>query len=182
MSEGELLQIEKARTLNLEENRFILKSYGTKRLHCLLPPVLSVHFLPVVMKSVTDKLSRFGEAVGVAFQIKDDLFDYGNEKTGKPSGNDLKEKKLTLPLIYTLNTVSKSKRRELIYIIKNQNRDPEKIRYVIAEVVRAGGIRYATEKMYQYRDEALAILHEFEDNDVRQALEELVRFTTDRNY
>jgi octaprenyl-diphosphate synthase len=120
--------------------------------------------------------------VGVAFQIKDDLFDYGNENTGKPTGNDLKEKKLTLPLIYTLNHVNKSLRRELIYIIKNHNQDTEKIRYVIAQVVQAGGIRYATEKMYEYRDAALNILHEFENNEVRQALEELVRFTTDRHY
>jgi octaprenyl-diphosphate synthase len=120
--------------------------------------------------------------VGVAFQIKDDLFDYGDEKTGKPSGNDLKEKKLTLPLIYTLNKVNKSLRRELIYIIKNQNQDTEKVKYVISQVVSAGGIRYATEKMNQYRDEALAILYEFEDNEVRRALEELVRFTTDRKF
>ena len=119
------------------------------------------------MRTVTEKLNRFGEAVGVAFQIKDDLFDYGDEKTGKPTGNDLKEKKLTLPLIYTLNTVNKSLRRELIYIIKNQNRNPEKIKYVIGHVVEAGGIRYANEKMNQYRDEALRILYEFEDNDVR---------------
>jgi octaprenyl-diphosphate synthase len=123
-------------------------------------------------ESITEKLGRFGEAVGVAFQIKDDLFDYGDEKTGKPSGNDLKEKKLTLPLIYTLNKVNKSLRRELIYIIKNQNQDAEKVKYVISQVVSAGGIRYATEKMNQYRDEALAILYEFEDNEVRRALEE----------
>ncbi len=133
-------------------------------------------------EAVTEKLRGFGEAVGIAFQIKDDLFDYGDEKTGKPSGNDLKEKKLTLPLIYTLNTVNKSLRRELIYIIKNQNREPEKIRYVISQVVSAGGIKYANEKMNQYRDEALRILYEFENNEVRAALEELVRFTTDRKY
>ena len=131
---------------------------------------------------MTEKLNRFGEAVGVAFQIKDDLFDYGNENTGKPTGNDLKEKKLTLPLIYTLNTVNKPLRRELIYIIKNQNRNTEKIKYVIGHVVKAGGIRYATEKMNEYRDEALRILYEFDDSEVRKALEELVRFTTDRRY
>jgi octaprenyl-diphosphate synthase len=110
------------------------------------------------------------------------LFDYGDEKTGKPSGNDLKEKKLTLPLIYTLNTVNKTLRRELIYIIKNQNRVPEKIKYVIGQVIAAGGIRYANEKMNHHRDEALHILYEFEKSEVRAALEELVRFTTDRKY
>ena len=181
MSEGELLQLEKARTLNLEESIYF-EIIRSKTASLLASSCAAGAFSTCGDEAITDKLSRFGEAVGVAFQIKDDLFDYGDEKTGKPSGNDLKEKKLTLPMIYTLNTVNKSMRRELIYIIKNQNRDPEKIRYVIAQVVQAGGIRYATEKMYQYRDAALAILHEFEDNDVRQAMEELVRFTTDRTY
>ncbi len=181
MSEGELLQIEKSRTLNIEENTYF-EIIRNKTASLLAACCAVGAFSTSGDELVTDKLCRFGEAVGVAFQIKDDLFDYGDEKTGKPSGNDLKEKKLTLPLIYTLNTVNKSKRRELIYIIKNQNKDPEKIKYVIAQVVEAGGIRYATEKMYEYRDAALAILHEFENNEVRQALEELVRFTTDRTF
>ena len=181
MSEGELLQIEKARTLNLEEEVYF-EIIRNKTASLLASSCAAGAFSTSGDEAITEKLSRFGEAVGVAFQIKDDLFDYGDEKTGKPSGNDLKEKKLTLPLIYTLNTVNKSLRRELIYIIKNQNRDPEKIRYVIAQVVSAGGIRYATEKMYHYRDTALEILHEFENNEVRNALEELVRFTTDRKY
>jgi octaprenyl-diphosphate synthase len=181
MSEGELLQIEKARTLNLEEQVYF-EIIRNKTASLLASSCAAGAFSSSVDEAVTEKLNRFGEAVGVAFQIKDDLFDYGNENTGKPTGNDLKEKKLTLPLIYTLNTVSKSLRRELIYIIKNQNRNPEKIKYVISHVVKAGGIRYATEKMYEYRDEALRILYEFEDGDVRRALEELVRFTTDRRY
>lgn len=181
MSEGELLQIEKARTLNLEESVYF-EIIRNKTASLLASSCAAGAFSTCGDESMTEKLSRFGEAVGIAFQIKDDLFDYGNEKTGKPSGNDLKEKKLTLPLIYTLNTVNKSLRRELIYIIKNQNRNPEKIRYVISQVVSAGGIRYANEKMYHYRDEAMKILYEFEDGDVRRALEELVRFTTDRKY
>jgi octaprenyl-diphosphate synthase len=181
MSEGELLQIEKARTLNLEEQVYF-EIIRNKTASLLASSCAAGAFSSSGDESVTEKLNCFGEAVGVAFQIKDDLFDYGNENTGKPTGNDLNEKKLTLPLIYTLNTVSKSLRRELIYIIKNQNRDTEKIKYVIGHVVKAGGIRYATEKMYEYRDEALRILYEFEDGDVRRALEELVRFTTDRRY
>ena len=127
-------------------------------------------------------MKLFGEKVGIAFQIKDDLFDYGKEDIGKPTGNDIKEKKLTLPLIYTLNNISSSKKRELIYIIKNENKNLEKVRYVIDTVVETGGINYAAEKMNSYRDEALSILHEFEDNEVRKALEELVRYTTDRKY
>jgi len=181
MSEGELLQIEKARSLNLEEAVYF-EIIRNKTASLLASSCAAGAFSTSSDEAITEKLSRFGESVGVAFQIKDDLFDYGDENTGKPSGNDLKEKKLTLPLIYTLNTVSRSLRRELIYIIKNQNRDPEKIRYVISQVVVAGGMKYATEKMNQFRDEALSILYEFEENDVRVALEELVRFTTDRKY
>jgi octaprenyl-diphosphate synthase len=181
MSEGELLQIEKARTLNLVEEVYF-EIIRNKTASLLASSCAAGAFSSSGDEVVTEKLNRFGEAVGVAFQIKDDLFDYGNENTGKPTGNDLKEKKLTLPLIYTLNTVNKTLRRELIYIIKNQNRNAEKIKYVIGQVVKAGGIRYATEKMNEYRDEALRILYEFEDSDVRKALEELVRFTTDRRY
>jgi octaprenyl-diphosphate synthase len=181
MSEGELLQIEKARTLNLEEQVYF-EIIRNKTASLLASSCAAGAFSTSGDEAVTEKLNRFGEAVGVAFQIKDDLFDYGNENTGKPTGNDLKEKKLTLPLIYTLNTVNKTLRKELIYIIKNQNRNAEKIKYVIGQVVKAGGIRYATEKMNAYRDEALRILYEFEDSEVRRALEELVRFTTDRRY
>jgi len=181
MSEGELLQIEKARTLNLEEAVYF-EIIRNKTASLLASSCAAGASSTSGDEAVTEKLNRFGEAVGIAFQIKDDLFDYGDEKTGKPSGNDLKEKKLTLPLIYTLNTVSKPLRRELIYIIKNQNRVPEKIKYVIGQVVAAGGIRYANEKMNHYRDEALRILYDFEKNEVRDALEELVRFTTDRKY
>jgi octaprenyl-diphosphate synthase len=181
MSEGELLQIEKARSLNLDEAVYF-EIIRNKTASLLASSCAAGAYSTSGNEELTEKLSRFGEAVGIAFQIKDDLFDYGNEQTGKPSGNDLKEKKLTLPLIYTLNTVDRSLRRELIYIIKNQNRVPEKIKYVVGKVVEAGGIRYATEKMNQYRDEALRILYEFEDSEVRKGLEELVRFTTDRTY
>jgi octaprenyl-diphosphate synthase len=127
-------------------------------------------------------MKLFGEKTGIAFQIKDDLFDYGNEDVGKPTGNDLKEKKLTLPLIYTLNNIDKSERRKIIYIVKNQNKDPEKINYVLQKVIDSGGINYAAEKMIQYRDEALAVLFEYPESDVRKGLEELVRYTTDRKY
>ncbi|MEO6963992.1 MAG: polyprenyl synthetase family protein [Puia sp.] len=181
MSEGELMQMEKARSLNLDEAIYF-DIIRNKTASLLASSCAAGAFSTSGDEQLTEKLSRFGEAVGIAFQIKDDLFDYGNEQTGKPSGNDLKEKKLTLPLIYTLNNVEKPLRRELIYIIKNQNRNPEKIKYVLERVIQAGGIRYATEKMNQYRDEALSILYGFEDSEVRKGLEELVRFTTDRKY
>src|SRR6202030_2612815 len=102
---------------------------------------------------VTQKMKVFGEKTGIAFQIKDDLFDYGNEEIGKPTGNDLKEKKLTLPLIYMLNNIDASEKRKIIYIIKNQNKDPVKIKYVLQKVVETGGIKYAAKKMVEYRDE-----------------------------
>jgi len=181
MSEGELLQIEKSRTLNLDEAVYF-EIIRNKTASLLASSCAAGAFSSSADPVLTERMSRFGEAVGVAFQIKDDLFDYGGHDAGKPTGNDLKEKKLTLPLIYTLNHAEKGLRRELIYIIKNQNTDPEKIRYVLDKVTRAGGISYATEKMNAYRDEALTILYEFPDSEVRQALEELVRFTTDRNY
>src|SRR5690606_4111878 len=91
-------------------------------------------------EKMAEKMRIFGEKTGIAFQIKDDLFDYGSDSIGKPTGNDIKEKKLTLPLIYTLNNVSRAVRRELIYIIKNQNKDPQKIKQVIGIVHESGGI------------------------------------------
>ena len=181
MSEGELLQIEKARNLNLKEDIYF--EIIRNKTASLLSSACSVGAWSTSKDAVIgNKMKLFGEKVGIAFQIKDDLFDYGKEDIGKPTGNDIKEKKLTLPLIYTLNNISNSKKRELIYIIKNENKNTEKVRYVIDTVVETGGITYAAEKMNFYRDEALSILHEFEDNEVRKALEELVRYTTDRKY
>jgi octaprenyl-diphosphate synthase len=127
-------------------------------------------------------MKEFGEKVGIAFQIKDDLFDYGSENIGKPTGNDIKEKKITLPLIYTLNKVNRATKKELIYILKNNNKDAKKVQVVLDAVIAEGGINYAQQKMYEYRDEALEILNAFPDMAVRRALEELVRFTTDRKY
>jgi len=181
MAEGELLQMEKSRSLNLDEGVYF-EIIGNKTASLLASSCAAGAFAASQDEVLTDKLRRFGEKVGIAFQIKDDLFDYGSEDVGKPTGNDIKEKKLTLPLIYALNNLDRSTRRELIYIIKNQNKDPEKVQYVIKKVTEAGGIVYATKKMNAYRDEALAILYEFEDNDVRKGLEELVRYTTDRKY
>jgi len=181
MSEGELLQIEKARKLNLKEEIYfeIIRSKTAS----LLSSACSVGAWSTSNnEQVAEKMKLFGEKVGIAFQIKDDLFDYGNEDIGKPTGNDIKEKKLTLPLIYTLNHIDRNKRREIIYIIKNQNKDKKKIKFVLDAVTDTGGIKYATEKMYEYRDEALAILYEFPDSDIRKGLEELVRYTTDRKY
>ena len=181
MSEGELLQIEKSRSLNLSETIYF-DIIRRKTASLLASSCAAGAYAASQDEVLTAKLRQFGEKVGIAFQIKDDLFDYGTENVGKPTGNDIKEKKLTLPLIYTLNHLDKATRREVIYIIRNKNRDREKVRYVIGKVAEAGGIEYANRCMNVYRDQALAILHEFGDNEVRRALEELVRYTTDRKY
>ena len=181
MSEGELLQIEKSRNLNLKEEVYfeIIKNKTASLVASSCAAGASTTFKD---KESIDKMRSFGEKVGIAFQIKDDLFDYGSADIGKPTGNDIKEKKLTLPLIYTLNKVDSSLRKKLIYIVKNENTNKAKVRYVIDEVQKAGGIDYAESKMFNYRDEALSILHQFPESDVRKALEELVRYTTDRKY
>ena len=181
MSEGELLQMEKSRKLNLSEEIYfeIVKNKTAS----LLSSACAVGAYTTSKNMATTELMKsFGENVGIAFQIKDDLFDYGTEKIGKPTGNDIKEKKLTLPLIYTLNKVDKTTRKKLIYILKNENKNPASVKFVITTVVENGGIKYAENKMNEYRDEALRILHQFNNTDVRTALEELVRYTTDRKY
>jgi octaprenyl-diphosphate synthase len=181
MSEGELLQIEKARTLNLNESVYF--DIITNKTASLLASACGAGAYSTSQSNETaEKMRLFGEKVGIAFQIKDDLFDYGSEDVGKPTGNDIQEKKLTLPLIYTINNADTTLRKKLIYIIKNQNKKKEKVQEVISEVVKAGGIQYATEKMFQYRDDALEILHTFPESEVRKSLEQLVRYTTDRKY
>ena len=181
MSEGELLQIEKARNLNLQEDIYfeIIKN---KTASLLASSCAAGAYSSSQDQLAAAKMRQFGEWVGIAFQIKDDLFDYGNEDVGKPTGNDIREKKLTLPLIYTLNHCAPALKKELIYIIKNENRRKEKVNHVIEIVRKSGGIAYSQQKMEEYRDKALGLLHEFTDSEVRKTLEELVRYTTDRKY
>lgn len=181
MSEGELLQIEKTRKLNLSEDVYF-EIIRNKTASLLSSACGAGAWSTTNDTYKTEQMKLFGEKAGIAFQIKDDLFDYGSESIGKPTGNDIKERKLTLPLIYTLNTVSLEKKRELIYIIKNENKRKKNVQYVIDEVVKAGGIQYATDKMNRYRDEAIEILKQFPQNEIRDGLESLVRFTTDRKY
>lgn len=179
MSEGELWQMEKTRSLNIDEETYFKiitgKTASLLASACSAGAYSSTHDL-----EVAEKMRSFGEHVGIAFQIKDDLFDYGKDDVGKPTGNDIKEKKLTLPLIYTLSKASPALKKELIYIIKNQNRIREKIDFVIQAVEETGGITYTTAKMHEYRNKALEILRQFPENDVRQTLEDLVNYTTDR--
>jgi len=179
MSEGELLQMEKARSLNLDEELYY-RIIRHKTASLLASACAAGAYSTSQSEETTEKMRKFGELVGVAFQIKDDLFDYGHEDVGKPTGNDIREKKVTLPLIYTINHSAPALRQDLIYILKNQNKKQNKIDYVIDVVEKSGGIAYAVQKMNSFRDEALQILDDFQDSPAKQALAQLVNFTTDR--
>jgi len=181
MSEGELLQLEKARSLNLKEDIYF-EIIRNKTASLLASACAAGAWSTSHDETMVEKMKNFGEKTGVAFQIKDDLFDYGGDNVGKPTGNDIKEKKLTLPLIYALNNIDGGTRRKMINIIKNKNRDKEKVKWLISQVEAVGGIRYAIEKMYAYKKEALEILHSFPESPCRQGLEDLVVFVTDRKY
>jgi len=181
MSEGELLQMEKARNLNFDESVYYEIING--KTASLLSSSCGAGAASVTKdESIIQKMREFGEMVGMAFQIKDDLFDYGDAIIGKPTGNDIKEKKLTLPLIHILQKVEPGLKKEIINIVKNNNNDKKKVKFVIDNVVANGGIEYATQKMIEYRDKAIDILYSFPESPSRAALEELVRYTTDRAY
>lgn len=179
MSEGELLQLEKSRSLDLKEEEYysIIKS---KTASLLASACAAGAYSASGDEAVTEKMKLFGEYTGIAFQIKDDLFDYGSADVGKPTGNDIREKKLTLPLIYALERSPRNIKRELIYLIKNKNKDRNSINRIIHEVENQGGIRYAETAMETYKAKALGILAEFPLSEERAALENLVRFTTER--
>lgn len=181
MSEGELLQIEKTRNLNFDESIYFEIING-KTASLLASSCAAGAASTTKDATIIQKMQNFGELVGMAFQIKDDLFDYGDAKIGKPTGNDIKEKKLTLPLIHILQKVTPKLKKEIIYIVKNNNNDKQKVKFVIDNVKAYGGIEYASAKMNLYRDQALEILYSFPKTPSRDALEELVRYTTDRAY
>lgn len=181
MSEGELLQMEKARSLNLTEETYY-EIIRNKTASLLASACATGAWSGCKDEVMTEKIRLFGEKTGMAFQIKDDLFDYTSDNVGKPTGNDIKEKKLTLPLIYTLAHADKDTRKKIIYIVKNHNRDKAKVKWVIDKVIETGGIKYATEKMNAFKQEALDILHEFPESPARQGLEDMVLFVTDRKY
>jgi octaprenyl-diphosphate synthase len=179
MSEGELLQIEKARDLNIDEEIYfevIRKKTASLISTCCEAGAISVH-----ANDHKEKMRKFGELIGLAFQIKDDIFDYGSgEHIGKPTGIDIREQKMTLPLIYVMNHSSPEIRKELMYIMKNEYDVSAKIKRVIQIVIEYGGIQYATQKMQSIAHEALEILDDFPDNDAKNALIGLVHYTMNR--
>ena len=180
MSEGELLQMEKARYLNITEE--IYYEVIRQKTASLIAACCGVGASSAQEdQEAVNKMAMFGEKVGMAFQIKDDLFDYGTMEIGKPLGIDIKERKMTLPLIYALRQAQPDERRHIRRLIKYHNQKRQKRAEVIEFVKRTGGLEYATEVMHRFQNEAMDILSTFPDSPYRQALDQLVRFTIERN-
>ena len=181
MSEGELLQIEKSRSLDINEKVYfdIIK----KKTASLISSCCKIAAVSVTkQKKIIESVSKIGENIGIAFQIKDDLFDYGKKKIGKPRGIDIKEKKLTLPLIYTLNEVDKNKRKWLIKSIKKHNKDKSRVKEIIALVKDTGGLNYAVEKMNYYHKIALDDLKKLPDNEFKESLIDMINYVIERDF
>ncbi|MCS7036486.1 MAG: polyprenyl synthetase family protein [Saprospiraceae bacterium] len=181
MAEGELLQMEKARRLDIEED--IYYDIIRQKTASLIAAACSAGAASTTADAdMIERLRLFGEKMGMAFQIRDDLFDFGEDvDIGKPTGIDIKEKKMTLPLIYALHTADRSVRRRIINIVRNESEKAEKVAEVIQFVRQSGGLAYAQEAMRRFRREALEILHGTPDNDARTALRDLLFFATERN-
>jgi len=179
MAEGELLQMEKARRLDINESVYydIIKR---KTASLITASCKAGAASAKASDHDIEQMGLFGERIGIAFQIRDDLFDYGTKDVGKPLGIDIKEKKMTLPLIYALNQANFLKRRRIINLIKNHNTKPKAIKEVIEFVQQSGGLEYAKSVMLNYREEAFKILHQFPLSPARESMEELVTYVTDR--
>lgn len=179
MSEGELIQMEKARSLDITEDVYfdiIRRKTASLIASCCQVGAASTS----TDKRLIELAKLMGEKTGIAFQIKDDLFDYGDEEIGKPLGIDIKEKKMTLPLIYALNQSGWWEKRKIIYIIKNQTDNSKKVKEVIQFVKEKGGLEYASKKMQEIKEEALALLQQFPENESRDSLKMLINYTIER--
>lgn len=179
MSEGELLQIEKARRLDITEEVYyeiIRQKTATLIAACCAMGARAVH----APDKEVEKMRKFGELIGMAFQIKDDLFDYGDDHIGKPTGIDIKEQKMTLPLIYALNNAPEKDRKWLINSVKNHNKNKKRVKEVIAFVTEKGGLEYAIKKMKAYQKEALEILQSYPDSPYKDSLELMVNYVIER--
>jgi len=179
MSEGELLQIEKVRRLDIVESVYydiIRQKTASLIASCCASGAASAN----ASEELIEKMRLFGEYIGMAFQIKDDLLDFGYDDIGKPKGIDIKEKKITLPLIYALNNTDTKKKRYIINLVKNHNEEADAVQEVIDFVRTTGGLNYAEEKMFDFQRKAFELISEFPENESRSSLEELVRFTTER--
>jgi octaprenyl-diphosphate synthase len=181
MSEGELLQIEKARRLDIDEQTYF--EIITKKTASLIASCCALG--AAASNGSKDQIEFFrklGEKVGIAFQLKDDLFDYGDKKIGKPVGVDLKEKKLTLPVIYAINNSSKSKKKWLINSIKNHNKNNKVIKEVIDYVKAVGGLEYSNNKLNLIHQSALNDLKELDESVYKESLIKLINYVIEREY
>ena len=179
MSQGELLQIEKARRLDIDEKTYF--NIITKKTASLIASCCALGASASNSSKVQiNKFYELGEKIGIAFQLKDDLFDYGNTKIGKPTGIDIKEKKLTLPLIYALNNSSESKKKWLINSVKNSNDNV--IKDIINYVTEIGGIDYTQKKIKEYYNSAIEDLKYFDDNEFKESLKKLIKYVIERKY
>ncbi len=181
MSEGELLQLDKSRKLDITEDvyyQIITKKTASLIAACCASGAASV----TENKSDIEKMKQLGYLIGIAFQIKDDLLDYmPSSITGKPSGLDIQEQKITLPVIYTLQNVSFFDRKKIVGIFKKYNQDTEKIKWLTDLVTEKGGIKFAEEKMKEYRNKAIDVLHTFNKNDAVESMEKLIHYTIERS-
>jgi octaprenyl-diphosphate synthase len=179
MSEGELLQIEKARKLDITEE--VYYEVIRQKTASLISTCCEAGALSVGRLDEAENMRKFGELVGISFQLKDDIFDYGEPgNIGKPTGLDIRERKMTLPLIHVLNTAPKEVRKELINIVKRHNENPKMVRRAVNLVIEHGGIDYAHKKMLEYKQEALNLLKDVPDSDAKTAIMGLVDYTTNR--
>lgn len=179
MSEGELLQIEKARKMDITEEVYF--NVIKKKTASLIATCCESGAISVGRNDISDKMREFGETIGIAFQIKDDIFDYGTpDNIGKPTGLDIRERKMTLPLIYVLNTAPNEVKKELINIVKNHNENPKKVKQAVELVIKHGGIEYTHTKMLEYKEKALQLLTEIPDSEAKKAILGLVEYTTNR--
>ena len=179
MSEGELMQMEKARHLDISEDIYyeiIRQKTASLIASCCAVGASSAGATP----EVVENMKKFGECVGMAFQIKDDLFDYGDDEIGKPLGIDIKEKKMTLPLIHSLSKAPWLEKRRIIGIVKNNSEDARKVKLVIDFVKKSGGIEYANQKMKVYFDQAMTLLETVPPSEYKTSLVDLVKFTIER--
>jgi octaprenyl-diphosphate synthase len=179
MSEGELLQMEKARRLDVNEEVYyeIIRQKTASLIASCCAVGASSAGAP---KEVVEKMKKLGECVGMAFQIKDDLFDYGEDEIGKPLGIDIKEKKMTLPLIYALSKSSWLEKRRITNIVRNESEKPKKVREVIEYVKKSGGIEYAKQAMDRYFKQSMQMIEELPESAYRTSLSQLVQFTIER--
>ena len=179
MSEGELLQIEKARRLDITED--VYYEIIRQKTATLIAACCSLGAASVKPNSPeVETMRKFGELIGMAFQIKDDLFDYTEDKIGKPTGIDIKEQKMTLPLIHVLNTCSEKDKKRLINSIKNHNRDKKRVKEVIAFVKDNGGLEYAINKMKRFQSQALELLQNYPESPIKTSLTLMVEYVIDR--